>query len=79
MNELWHIKLNCETSQIKFITMVIVPRHGEAIGGDIEMLGMRPSVCPSVRTSVHPSVTKLVISYSLAQWYERQASFYEWK
>ena len=27
---------------------IIVPRHGEAIGEDIEMLGVRPS-------SVHPS------------------------
>ena len=32
------------------------PRHGEAIGGDIEMLGVRPCV----RLSVRPSVTKLV-------------------
>ena len=28
------------------------PRHGEAIGGDMEMLG----VCPCVRPSVRPSV-----------------------
>ena len=29
-----------------------VPRHGEAIGGDIEMLGVRPCVRPSVSASV---------------------------
>ena len=36
--------------------LVIVPRHGETIGGDIEILG----VCACVRACVRPSVTKLV-------------------
>ena len=38
------------------ICSVIVPCHGEAIGGNIKMLGVR--LC--VRASVRPSVTKLV-------------------
>ena len=32
-------------------TIIFVPRHGEAIGGDIEMLGVCPCVCVSVRPS----------------------------
>ena len=39
--------------------VIFVPRHGEAIGGDIEMLGVRPSVRPSVRLSVRPSQSLL--------------------
>ena len=38
---------------------VIVPHHGEAIGGDIEMLGVRPCVSACVRPSVRPSQSLL--------------------
>ena len=32
--------------------MVFVPRHGEAIGGNIKMLGVRLCVRPSVRPAM---------------------------
>ena len=47
-NSAW---VNCLFFPLLYV-MFIVPRHGEAIGGDIEMLGVRLCVCPSVRVSI---------------------------
>ena len=60
MNNSW--VTHGQSGELPFMgySWIIVPRHGEAIGGNIKILGVRLCVCASVRPCVRPSVTKLV-------------------